>query len=225
MLHYARSDTHFLLFVYDQLREALIERSKTPDPSKSVLVDGPQGIPPSIHNVLKHSADTSLQEFVREQYDAEKGEGSRGWGALARKWNKRSLLVDGPSRRVFLAVHKWRDEVSVPSPPLISAHLSQVAREEDESAVYVAFLRFLLMCSSTAQLRDLQSGSARFNRKAGSNQPHCTIHIVPRSCSAPDTKARDRATSNNARCRLPSPNHRNSHRFPTSRRPADVCCT
>jgi exosome complex exonuclease RRP6 len=116
MLHYARSDTHFLLFIYDQLREALIERSKTPDPSTSGPVDGPRAIPSFIQTVLKNSAETSLREFVREQYDEEKGEGIRGWAGLARKWNKRSLLVDGPQRRVFLAVHKWRDRVRILTP-------------------------------------------------------------------------------------------------------------
>lgn len=110
MLHYARSDTHFLLFVYDQLREALIERSKVPD---STLPDGPPRIPSFVQTVLRNSAETSLREFVRESYDAKNGEGLRGWANLVRKWNKRSLLIDGPQRRLFLAVHKWRDEVGV----------------------------------------------------------------------------------------------------------------
>ncbi|KIM28466.1 hypothetical protein M408DRAFT_308391 [Serendipita vermifera MAFF 305830] len=119
MLHYARSDTHFLLFVYDQLREALLEKSKS---SNSESSGGTSSIPSFVRTVLKNSETTSLREFVREQYDAENGEGMRGWAGLVRKWNKRSLLVDGLQRRLFLAVHKWRDEV---------------AREEDESSLFV----------------------------------------------------------------------------------------
>lgn len=130
MLHYARSDTHFLLFIYDQLREALLEKGK--NPSTPPAEDAPPLSDPQlryIRRVLSNSAQTSLREFVRERYDAVEGTGMRGWAGLLKKWNRRSLLVPGVERNIFLAVHAWRD---------------RVAREEDESPVFVISNQLLL---------------------------------------------------------------------------------
>lgn len=128
MLHYARSDTHFLLFIYDQLREALLEKGLNQNKSASPVTldvddDDTSEVTGEdemryVRKVLKRSEKTALKEFAREQYDQVNGEGIRGWASLLRKWNKRALMVDGIPRSVFMAVHAWRD---------------QVAREEDES--------------------------------------------------------------------------------------------
>lgn len=93
MLFYARSDTHFLLYVYDRLRESLLERGK--------------GSETLIRKVLRNSEETALQEFHREVYDAETGKGTRGWRGLLH--NKHLTSVQ---REVFLAMHAWRDEVA-----------------------------------------------------------------------------------------------------------------
>ncbi|KAH9933267.1 ribonuclease H-like domain-containing protein [Amylocystis lapponica] len=107
MLAYARSDTHFLLYIYDHLRNALLDRSGAA----------------AIHTVLARSADTALRVFAREPYDAARGSGPSGWDTLARKWNKGALAAAAAGAgAVFRAVHAWRD---------------RVAREEDESTRYV----------------------------------------------------------------------------------------
>jgi exosome complex exonuclease RRP6 len=114
MLHYARSDTHFLLFVYDNLREALLDRGKS-HPDTTMDVDQSSEVVDEarfVKDVLKKSEETALREYVRESYDEGEGEGKRGWAFLIRKWNKNSLAVDGVPRRMFLAVHRWRDQVS-----------------------------------------------------------------------------------------------------------------
>ena len=119
MLLYARSDTHFLLYIYDNLRYALIS-PRTPPPqrqSQTPLLD-----------VLKHSADTALRTYVREVYDAIGGAGPGGWDNLSRKWNGISGISGGVQAMVFKAVHAWRDGV---------------ARDEDESTRCV-----LLLCPS-----------------------------------------------------------------------------
>ena len=125
MLTYAQSDTHFLLYIYDKLREALLDKA--------------QGLPPSDSNneaqtfiraVLSRSARTSLRLHEVEAYDGESGTWSGGWDTLARKWN-RSELTAARGRRynsredgtgtigaVYRAVHQWRE---------------CIAREEDES--------------------------------------------------------------------------------------------
>ncbi|KAF5315383.1 hypothetical protein D9619_007468 [Psilocybe cf. subviscida] len=141
MLKYARSDTHFLLYIYDNLRNALLDRSQsqsraqspsagpstlTPAPSTSSTPTASRGL---LSEVLFRSADTSLRVYAKEMYDINDGTGSGGWDTLAKKWNKGALLAGGPGvgvgamqREVYRAVHWWRE---------------RVAREEDESTRYV----------------------------------------------------------------------------------------
>ena len=95
MLYYARSDTHFLLFIYDNMRNALLERA--------------QGRPDLVRDVLTKSEDTSLRIYEREVYDREHGTGPNGWEALARKWSKN---FTGIQMSVYRAIHAWRDQVA-----------------------------------------------------------------------------------------------------------------
>lgn len=129
MLNYARSDTHFLLFIYDNLRNALLDRSQSRSQSRIASPSGqddtqPPAQPPSpdfmLRDVLSRSEDTALRVYEKEVYDAETGQGPGGWDTLAKKWNK-SLMggQDGAKRMdTYKRIHAWRD---------------RVAREEDES--------------------------------------------------------------------------------------------
>ncbi|KAJ6579470.1 ribonuclease H-like domain-containing protein [Mycena vulgaris] len=130
MLQYARSDTHFLLFIYDNLRNALLDRavsSRSPSPAP------PSSTPPAqalIRQALARSEETALRTYEKEAYDAERGGGSGGWDTLARKWNKGALVAAAETprgtetlqRAVYRCVHGWRDTV---------------ARADDESTRYV----------------------------------------------------------------------------------------
>ena len=127
MLDYARSDTHFLLFIYDNLRNALLDRSRSRSSSPSSSSHKPQHA--LLTQVLTRSAETSLRVYVKEPYDAADGSGPGGWDTLAKKWNKGALMAGGPGvgigamqREVYVRVHGWRE---------------RVAREEDESTRYV----------------------------------------------------------------------------------------
>ena len=127
MLDYARSDTHFLLFIYDNLRNALLDRSRSRSSSPSSSSHKPQHA--LLTQVLTRSAETSLRVYVKEPYDAADGSGPGGWDTLAKKWNKGALMAGGPGvgigamqREVYVRVHSWRE---------------RVAREEDESTRYV----------------------------------------------------------------------------------------
>ena len=60
MLHYARSDTHFLLYIYDQLRNTLLDRS--------------EGNQTQVRDVLKRSAETAMKLYQKNIYDEELGE-------------------------------------------------------------------------------------------------------------------------------------------------------
>lgn len=134
MLHYARSDTHFLLYIYDNLRNALLDRSQSQSRSQSrsqspigkndiTGTPGGDSADPDalLREVLSRSADTALRVYEREIYDAEGGAGPGGWDTLAKKWNKTAFTAAhgrGTKLSVYKAVHGWRDSV---------------ARSEDES--------------------------------------------------------------------------------------------
>lgn len=141
MLTYARSDTHFLLYIYDRLRLSLIERAQTisaPEASfstaistiiKGTISDKPAHV--LLNDVLARSTRTALRLYDREAYDAELGVGPGGWDTLARKWNKSALansaseingVRGGAIGEVYRAVHRWREDI---------------AKDEDESTRYV----------------------------------------------------------------------------------------
>ena len=124
MLKYARADTHFLLHVYDNLRNALLDRAVSRSASPTSRAGSPMAPDAFVREVLSRSAETALRVYAPEPYDEEGGTGVGGWDTLARKWNKPALGIDGVpgvQREVFRAVHIWRD---------------RVAREEDESTGY-----------------------------------------------------------------------------------------
>ncbi|KAG7009026.1 hypothetical protein G7Y79_00003g008940 [Physcia stellaris] len=104
MFNYARSDTHFLLYVYDILRNELLEKS---EPSK------PEG--DLIDTVLRKSKEEALQRYERPFYDAQRGTGSNGWYNIL---SYTPALLSRQQFAVFRAVHHWRDII---------------ARQEDES--------------------------------------------------------------------------------------------
>ena len=131
MLAYARSDTHFLLYIYDNLRNALLDRALSREQSRAQSPSAANTVtpqPPSVElteslvrEVLSRSAETALRVYEKEFYDEDGGTGSSGWDTMARKWNKVALSADGPNgmrKEVYKAVHAWRDKT---------------AREEDES--------------------------------------------------------------------------------------------
>ncbi|KAI9929191.1 hypothetical protein ASPWEDRAFT_24966 [Aspergillus wentii DTO 134E9] len=95
MFDYARSDTHYLLYVFDHLRNELVENS-LPDHN---LVD----------YVLEQSKNEALQRYERPVYDAATGQGAGGWyDYLCRN----PAAFSKEQFAVFRAVHQWRDEVA-----------------------------------------------------------------------------------------------------------------
>lgn len=108
MMYYARCDTHFLLFVYDTMRNDLVERSDPSDPQNNL-----------IEVTLQRSKETSLDRYNSYTADHETGEGTRGWANALMKYATR---LDGPQFAVYRALHKWRDDL---------------ARKEDEGPIYI----------------------------------------------------------------------------------------
>ncbi|KAI8229794.1 Exosome complex exonuclease rrp6 [Colletotrichum sp. SAR 10_96] len=108
MLYYARSDTHYLLYVYDKVRNELVMKSDRGNPGTDY-----------IETVLQKSKSQSLSRYEGEHFDPVSGKGPKGWYGLLLK---HPAPFSGQQFAVYRAVWAWRDEV---------------ARREDESTAYV----------------------------------------------------------------------------------------
>ena len=104
MFNYARSDTHFLLYIYDNMRNELIDKSNT------FQEDGDL-----IEILMNRSKEETLQRYERPFYDIQRGSGPMGWYNML---YRTPALFNREQFAVLRAVHQWRDHV---------------AREEDES--------------------------------------------------------------------------------------------
>ncbi|KAI9007044.1 ribonuclease H-like domain-containing protein, partial [Gaertneriomyces semiglobifer] len=95
MLHYARSDTHYLLYIYDRMRNELLTNSNE---TGNLL-----------RATLERSAETSLQRYEKDLYDSENGAGPMGWSNAIRKFGG----ANSPTHlSVFKAIHMWRDHIA-----------------------------------------------------------------------------------------------------------------
>ena len=108
MFDYARSDTHFLLYIYDNMRNELIE--------KSILSQFDGNL---IDQVLRKSKEEAVQRYERPLYDTERGTGAMGWYSML---SRTPALFNRQQFAVFRAVHRWRDTV---------------ARQKDESVHHI----------------------------------------------------------------------------------------
>ena len=108
LFEYARADTHFLLYIFDNMRNEMIDRSNFNDPEQNLF-----------HIVQEKSKEECIQRYETPIYDALRGLGTGGWYKLLAKT---PVLLSREQFSVFRAVHQWRDSV---------------AREEDESTTYI----------------------------------------------------------------------------------------
>ncbi|KAK8113862.1 exosome complex exonuclease rrp protein [Apiospora kogelbergensis] len=108
MFYYARSDTHFLLYIFDLIRNELLARSNRSRPDEDHMT-----------HVLEKSKETSLRRHERIVYDTASGQGPNGWYNML---IKSSGNLTREQFAVFRAVHKWRDDL---------------ARREDESPMFI----------------------------------------------------------------------------------------
>lgn len=108
MFYYARADTHYLLYIYDNMRNELVSKSNSSVPEEN-----------RIEIVLQKSKETSLLRYERQVYSTETGKGPGGWFALL---VKTPALLNNEQFSVFRAVHKWRDDI---------------ARKDDDSTAFL----------------------------------------------------------------------------------------
>jgi len=107
---YARSDTHFLLYIYDNMRNELVQKSDFSVPNNEK---------DKVHDVLVKSKEVALQTYRHPIYDAQRGLGSTGWHKML---SRTPALLTRQQFAVFRAIHEWRDKV---------------AREQDDSLHFV----------------------------------------------------------------------------------------
>ncbi|KAJ4365848.1 exosome nuclease subunit [Neocucurbitaria cava] len=108
LFEYARADTHFLLYIYDNMRNELIEKSDFSNPERNKVQD-----------VLLKSKEVALQRYEHPVYDSHLGLGPVGWHKLLYKM---PAQFTPQQFSVFRAVHEWRDNLS---------------RREDESPLFI----------------------------------------------------------------------------------------
>lgn len=89
MLHYAREDTHYLLYVYDKLRNELLSRGNA---QHNLL-----------HAVYTRSRDVCLQRYERPVYSRE--------SAIA-LYRKHQRPLNPTQLAVYYALHEWRDAMA-----------------------------------------------------------------------------------------------------------------
>ena len=95
MLSYARADTHYLLYIYDMLRNELIEASDRTRPETDLI-----GL------LLQRSQKQALDRYEYPAFDKTTGEGSGGWLPYLLK---HPVWLNGEQFAVFRAVWNWRD--------------------------------------------------------------------------------------------------------------------
>ncbi|KAH8921812.1 hypothetical protein BT69DRAFT_1335260 [Atractiella rhizophila] len=120
MLHYARSDTHFLLYIYDRLRYSLFHTDSSYVP--------PEGVEPTqpalMSYILTRSRETSYRRFKKD----EQGAGPHCWGMILKKTGMTGADGEwandgsGVAYEVGQDLADWRD---------------RMARSEDESHRYI----------------------------------------------------------------------------------------
>ncbi|RMZ70529.1 exosome complex exonuclease Rrp6 [Pyrenophora seminiperda CCB06] len=108
LFEYARADTHFLLYIYDNMRNELVNKSDFSDAQKN-----------KVHDVLQNSRDTSLKRYEHPIYDSTMGLGTAGWYKLI---SRTPAQFTREQFSVFRAVHEWRDTLG---------------RKKDESPLFI----------------------------------------------------------------------------------------
>lgn len=108
MFDYARSDTHFLLYVFDNMRNELVEKSSFDNYDKD-----------KVQAVLERSKEVALQRYEYFVYDEERGLGQYGW---FNQLQKAATSLSKEQFAIYRKVHQWRDAV---------------ARQEDESPTQI----------------------------------------------------------------------------------------
>ncbi|KAI4202549.1 MAG: hypothetical protein LQ350_002492 [Teloschistes chrysophthalmus] len=192
MFDYARSDTHFLLFIYDSMRNELLKKSDM------TVANG--NLVNSVHDLSKAEA---LQRYERNFYDLGAGYGANGWNSLLKN-------TPGTFTReqfaVYRAIHQWRDAVARIEDESINHILSNqalatIAREmptEPSALLRHARPSHSVVKNSISSLSNIIAKA----RVEGANGPNVWDLVKPRSHAPKSLAVADLAKD------IPKPNER-----------------
>lgn len=185
MLEYARSDTHYLLYIYDRVRNDLIEGSDRSDPEKDL-----------IGKALQKSRELSLYRHENVQADPETGAGARGWYGYI--MNHAHIALDSEQFTAFKALWNWRDrtaraEDENPMFILTPQKLHEIARAKAPDA---KALHSLLPFGSLAKARvnDIWEAMQAARAKGGPSLLQFLSSLSPGTLEAHSSSRRSRAT-------------------------------
>lgn len=148
MLQYARSDTHYLLGIYDRIKSELVSMSSSKTKMKVSRMPknskrGPtytfEEVPSLLASALTRSADRSLLLYEKEKFNTKtlrKAMIKQGLGVVDTSSTGENGSYSPPEvTRIFVALFDWRDAV---------------AREEDESPFWIMSNRVIYKLAMAA---------------------------------------------------------------------------
>ncbi|KAI5467059.1 ribonuclease H-like domain-containing protein [Mariannaea sp. PMI_226] len=171
MLYYARSDTHYLLYIYDRVRNDLVAASDASDPEKNL-----------IERALQKSRELSLSRHEHPGYDEESGEGPRGWYGYVFK--NSHLAFNSEQFAVFKALWKWRDEIARkedenPNFVLSTGSIADIARINPPDAKALHSLLPLTASLARPQFNDIWAKVKEAKAKGGPSLLHFFTQMAP----------------------------------------------
>jgi exosome complex exonuclease RRP6 len=161
MMYYARSDTHYLLYIYDMLCKELIAQPSMPMASQTSALEW----------VLQHSKEVSLGRYSPMLYDEEGGHGVGGWYNTLLKQPR---AYNNQQFSVYKALHKWRDVRARELDESTSFVMSQKVLADVAKAMpddYAALRPLLGGMFEASQLMDQLLGIIKEAKAAGADGP------------------------------------------------------
>jgi len=191
MQHYARADTHFLLFVYDEMRNQLVSES-TPDNDL-------------VSKVLLKSKEEALQRYEYTFYDAERGLGTYGW---YRDLTRLPGNLTKEQYYVYKAVHQFRDTLARAEDESPTAILPRTILEgitRNVPTTKAALLKSIGSCKLAVPKADSLLEAIRAASERGKTGPSHISEFAAIEAYIESRAARAKAAANEAAAPAPAP--------------------
>ncbi|KAK2628932.1 hypothetical protein QTJ16_002035 [Diplocarpon rosae] len=178
MFYYARADTHFLLYIFDRMRNELIDKSDPKVADENYL-----------EKTLHKSQETSILRYERQVYYPESGKGPGGWFT---QLHKTPSLLSNEQFAVFRAVHEWRDKIARiddDSPTFVMPQHVVLTLAKLMPGDMVALLGLTKSCAYSVKSRAAELLTLLKTARAGGKDGPSMIDILRSESSTVATKA------------------------------------
>lgn len=188
-MYYARSDTHYLLYIYDRVRNDLVSSSDRSNPETDL-----------IRRALDKSREVSLYRHELAEFNEATGEGTRGWYGYILK--NSHLTFDAEQFAVFRGLWQWRDatarsEDENPNFVLGSSTVAQIARVNPPDAMALRNLLPLSHPTARSRFNDIWKHIQKTKAQGGPSLLHFLTSLAPESLKrngAPKAATKNTAT-------------------------------